>query len=258
MTPTLWAAPAGPPQQVRLQPAAGQLRIETTPRSPPHAEGEPQHFLFPVLAAAQLINVSRPGQEPDLLAAHEDMTLWDPALTARGGGPMSAPKRQRFFDCPANLTGREIGSEYVGGTGCAGRIGWCPALPLPLLPSLQRHRWLRSPEPQPPPTRNCSIRACKRTRTQVWTLHIWQSLIDFSSYKLGLPGVPMSIDLVPLLDAQPLQIMAKHRAVRPRRREAAAALCRAGSARANCTVPVCMVPALPRRAPHPCLANAAL
>ncbi|GBF99476.1 hypothetical protein Rsub_12144 [Raphidocelis subcapitata] len=118
-------------------------------------EGKPMHYHFPVLAAAQLINVSRPGEEPDLLAAAEDMTLWDAALSGRGGAPLPSDKRRAFFDKPSHLAGREIGTDLV------------------------------------------------------WTMHITQSLIDFSTYKLGLPGVPVHIDLVPVLDAQPLQIMAK-------------------------------------------------
>jgi hypothetical protein len=48
----------------------------------------------------------------------------------------------------------------------------------------------------------------------VWTMHWHQSLVDFSTYKLGLPGVPVHIDLVPIVDAQPLQIMAKNGKVR--------------------------------------------
>jgi hypothetical protein len=110
------------------------------------------HYHFPVLAAAQLINVSRPGEEPGLLEATEDMTLWDPALTGRGGAPLAPEKRRAFFDKPSHLEGREIGTDLV------------------------------------------------------WTVHITQSLIDFSTYKLGLPGVPAHIDLVPVLDAQPLQV----------------------------------------------------
>lgn len=53
---------------------------------------------------------------------------------------------------------------------------------------------------------------CTHTHT-----HHTQSLVDFSTYKLGLPGVPMSIDLVSILDAQPLQIMAKDNKVRGQR-----------------------------------------
>ncbi|KAI8472125.1 MAG: hypothetical protein J3K34DRAFT_415223 [Monoraphidium minutum] len=121
-------------------------------------EGEPMHFKFPVLAAAQLLNVSRRGEEPPMLDAQEDVRLWCPELAARCGGPAAADKRRRFFDTPSNLVGRALGPEYV------------------------------------------------------WTLHLHQSLIDFTTYKLGLSGVPFGIDLVSLLDAQPLQVMAKDEA----------------------------------------------
>lgn len=117
-------------------------------------EGKPMHYLVPALAAAQVINVSRAGEEPALLGAAEDVSLWCPELKGK-----SSDKRRRFFDAPAHLEGRVITPEHV------------------------------------------------------WTMHIYQALVDFSTYKLGLPGVPMSIDLVSLLDAQPLQIMSKDRKV---------------------------------------------
>ncbi|GBF87352.1 hypothetical protein Rsub_00063 [Raphidocelis subcapitata] len=118
-------------------------------------EGEPMHFHYPAIASAQLINVSRPGEEPDPLEAEEDVTLWAPDVAGRGGAPLASAARARFFDKPSNLAGRVVGPEYV------------------------------------------------------WTMHIHQALIDFTTYKLGLPGVPVGIDLVNILDAQPLQIMAK-------------------------------------------------
>ena len=118
-------------------------------------DGKPMHYYVPALAAAQVVNVARPGEEPPLLAATEDVSAWCPELRGK-----SADKRRRFFDTPANLAGREIGTDLV------------------------------------------------------WTMHIFQSLVDFSAYKLGLPGVPVAIDLVPVLDAMPLQVMAKDRAVR--------------------------------------------
>ena len=34
--------------------------------APPQTEGKPFFYLVPVLAAAQVINVSRPGEEPPL------------------------------------------------------------------------------------------------------------------------------------------------------------------------------------------------
>jgi hypothetical protein len=44
------------------------------------------YYLFPVLAAAQLIHVARPGEEPELLEATEDMTLWVPLGVGAGAG----------------------------------------------------------------------------------------------------------------------------------------------------------------------------
>lgn len=34
------------------------------------------YYMVPALAAAQMINVSRPGEEPSLLDAQEDVALW--------------------------------------------------------------------------------------------------------------------------------------------------------------------------------------
>jgi hypothetical protein len=119
------------------------------------------HYKFPALAAAQLVNISPVGQEPDPLAASEDVTAWAPELAdKRTGAPLPPEKRRRFFDHAANLAGRSITTEHV------------------------------------------------------WTMHFHQSLVDFSTYKLGLPGVPVHIDLTSILDAMPLQIMAKDAGVR--------------------------------------------
>ncbi|KIZ01954.1 hypothetical protein MNEG_6006 [Monoraphidium neglectum] len=118
-------------------------------------EGEPMHFRFPVLAAAQLVNVAPRGQEPPLLEAQEDVRLFCPQLAASDGAPAPAAARRRLFDAPGGLAGVTMSPDHV------------------------------------------------------WTIHLHQSLIDFSTYKLGLAGVPFGIDLVSLLDRQPLQIMAK-------------------------------------------------
>jgi hypothetical protein len=113
------------------------------------------HFRFPVLAAAQLVNVAPRGQEPPLLEAQEDVRLFCPQLAASDGAPAPAAARRRLFDAPGGLAGVTMSPDHV------------------------------------------------------WTIHLHQSLIDFSTYKLGLAGVPFGIDLVSLLDRQPLQIMAK-------------------------------------------------
>jgi hypothetical protein len=46
------------------------------------------YFMNPLLAACQLVNVSRPGSEPQLAEAQEDMRLFSPAL---------ADKNSEFF-----------------------------------------------------------------------------------------------------------------------------------------------------------------
>jgi hypothetical protein len=153
-----WCRP--PSKQASSKPHPPPSPISSPPQNETNpAEGKPMYYHFPVLAAAQQINVSRRGEEPPLLDAPEDVRLWAPELEHKGA-PFTPEKRRRFFDAPEKLAGRVIGPEFV------------------------------------------------------WTMHIHQSLIDFSTYKLGLPGVPVHIDLVSILDAQPLQIMAKDNKVR--------------------------------------------
>ncbi|GBF99169.1 hypothetical protein Rsub_11614 [Raphidocelis subcapitata] len=59
----------------------------------------------PLVAAAQLLNVSRRGEEPAPMAAREDTRLLlGPA--AQSGAPMTTAQRQRFFKRPENRAGR--------------------------------------------------------------------------------------------------------------------------------------------------------
>jgi hypothetical protein len=52
------------------------------------ARSEPRYFMNPVLAACQLVNVSRPGEEPGMWDAKEDVRLMLPGATVGGaGGP---------------------------------------------------------------------------------------------------------------------------------------------------------------------------
>lgn len=44
------------------------------------------YFMNPVLACCQLVNVSHPGSEPQLIEAQEDMRLFAPALADKQGG----------------------------------------------------------------------------------------------------------------------------------------------------------------------------
>jgi hypothetical protein len=49
------------------------------------AYAELPYFMNPVLAACQMVNVSRPGSAPALADAKEDMTLFSPALADKHG-----------------------------------------------------------------------------------------------------------------------------------------------------------------------------
>eukprot|EP00879_Flechtneria_rotunda_P032532 GHRR01035751.1.p1 GENE.GHRR01035751.1~~GHRR01035751.1.p1 ORF type:complete len:270 (+),score=84.24 GHRR01035751.1:216-1025(+) len=50
------------------------------------------YFMNPVLAACQLVNVSQPGQEPELPEATEDMRLFSPELADKFGEPELLPQ----------------------------------------------------------------------------------------------------------------------------------------------------------------------
>jgi hypothetical protein len=43
------------------------------------------YFFNPILACHQLINVSKPGEEPDMWEAQEDMRLMSPKLVGKDG-----------------------------------------------------------------------------------------------------------------------------------------------------------------------------
>ena len=72
------------------------------------------------------------------------------------------------------------------------------------LPAERRRRWCDAP-------RNLEGRAF--SPDHVYTLHIWQHLIDFSSYKLSVGGF-VNLDLAAALNAQPLQLTCKDIRVR--------------------------------------------
>lgn len=48
-------------------------------------DGEAVGYMNPLLAMAATVNVSSPGQQPDLRAATEDMRLLDSSLTDKSG-----------------------------------------------------------------------------------------------------------------------------------------------------------------------------
>lgn len=48
--------------------------------------GQQPHILAPLIAAAQVVHVAAPGQQPDLQQFHEDMTLYDCSLVSSWTG----------------------------------------------------------------------------------------------------------------------------------------------------------------------------
>lgn len=72
------------------------------------------YFLNPLLAACQLVNVSKPGEEPqDLYAAQEDCRLLHPDLAGKDGAPVPADKRRKWCDIPSNMVDLEIRTDLV-------------------------------------------------------------------------------------------------------------------------------------------------
>ena len=71
------------------------------------------YILFPLIALAHVVNVSKPGEEPPVDLAAEDLRLWDPALTDRSGGPMGADARRRHFMADRNRRGRTFTTDHV-------------------------------------------------------------------------------------------------------------------------------------------------
>ncbi|GBF87353.1 hypothetical protein Rsub_00064 [Raphidocelis subcapitata] len=67
------------------------------------------------------------------------------------------------------------------------------------LSSDKRRKWCDNPK---------NLEGCKFVPGLTYTLHIWQHLIDFSSYKLNLGGI-LNLDLAHALAAQPLQLTCK-------------------------------------------------
>jgi hypothetical protein len=57
----------------------------TTRVCPSTSNGQIAGFLNPVLASCQLVNVSRPGEEPGVWEAQEDMRLLSEELTDKNG-----------------------------------------------------------------------------------------------------------------------------------------------------------------------------
>lgn len=65
--------------------AAAKMFSSTTRVCPSTTNGQIAGFLNPVLASCQLVHVARPGEEPDVWEAEEDMRLLSPELADKNG-----------------------------------------------------------------------------------------------------------------------------------------------------------------------------
>jgi hypothetical protein len=75
----------------------------------------------------------------------------------------------------------------------------CAASPgLPLTPE-KRRKWCDCPS---------NLSGLQFSPDYIYTFHIWQHVVDFSSYKLSLGGF-MNLDLTHALNCQPLQLTVK-------------------------------------------------
>jgi hypothetical protein len=127
------------------------------------------YMLLPLLAAAQIANAARPGEEPDMMSATEDLRLWDPSLVA---------------DCSAGAAPPSSSSP--------------PSAEGAPLPAEARRRLFT----------RASARSSRTLGTDlVWTFHLWQQFIDMSDYTLTVAGA--KYDLARHLAGQPLQFLAK-------------------------------------------------
>lgn len=70
---------------MRLVFTSAAKMFSSTYRVMVEGEGDTVGYLNPLLAVATTVNVSRPGQQPDMLAAMEDMRLLDSSLTNKYG-----------------------------------------------------------------------------------------------------------------------------------------------------------------------------
>lgn len=93
--------------------AAAKMFSSTTRVCPSTSNGQIAGFLNPVLASCQLVHVARPGEEPDVWEATEDMRLLSPELADKNGSPLPAEKRRRWFDNPANAERVLLSKDYV-------------------------------------------------------------------------------------------------------------------------------------------------
>ena len=61
----------------------------------------------------QILNISRPGTEPEIWSATEDCRLLHPDLADREGRPLAADKRRKWFDQAVNREAVVIQPDQV-------------------------------------------------------------------------------------------------------------------------------------------------
>jgi Protein of unknown function (DUF1769) len=151
------------------------------------------YFMNPLLAACQLVHVASPGNEPPLADATEDMRLFSPSLADKHGAPAAAALGSCRQHSIQNLTFAISGHAQMPTPP--------PPPPPPLLTgkplcATRRRRWCDTPR---------NLEGQMLSPEHVYTFHIWQHLIDFSSYKLSVGGF-VNVDLAAALNGQPLQL----------------------------------------------------
>eukprot|EP00877_Chromochloris_zofingiensis_P003244 jgi/Chrzof1/12920/Cz07g12110.t1 len=76
--------------------------------------GDHPTLLAPIISAAQVVNVSDLGSEPDMLIAQEDMTLFSDTLAhAKTGEPWSENKRRKYFRKAAHRAAYTFDTSHV-------------------------------------------------------------------------------------------------------------------------------------------------
>ncbi|KAF6260676.1 hypothetical protein COO60DRAFT_877281 [Scenedesmus sp. NREL 46B-D3] len=90
--------------------------------------GSCPHILAPLIAAAQVVNVSEPGQEPGMLEAKEDMTAFDASLVGSWSGKaLPGSRRRALFGGKAARQGRCFDTEPCGRSRCMTPCATMPA-----------------------------------------------------------------------------------------------------------------------------------
>jgi hypothetical protein len=109
-------------------------------------EGDAVGYLNPLLAMAAVINVSLPGQQPELRSATEDMRLFDSALADKSGRSACCCHSDFVSDCVQPVTCHYVHRMYVIMCAWAGAaVHWdcCACVAVFTLPTAAYHPPLR-------------------------------------------------------------------------------------------------------------------